>query len=401
MRPRRIQLSGVFPAPLLLVVTLTGAFLRPQLAEAQCTGGTIQSVTYSTTLTGTGTATYGFTLPQFNPSPQGYTLLSAVVSSRATTTNTITFTNTLGSEQDFGPQISRSDNVRLGASVVKNGSAQYNDYDYTILDPTGMPNDEVTYGPGTIYDNTQIFSDSITNTSTLTTKYQGAGNLNLTYASTFFVNNVQQGINIVTDFHDNINFSVTYYFCNPTTLATGILDFTAERTDEETATLKWINTNEQTGRRYVVEVSANGQDFAPAGTVPSDMSGDEASYNYIYPIPPSATGKLYFRIKQVESDGKASWSDVRTISLDGNGLQVFTIYPNPPTDYINLTIPGVVQDWQIDIFTASGSLIHSNLYRSTQSPKIIFSRRLAAGSYFVRVTSPRSGKRYSGSFLVR
>lgn len=378
------------------------AALTPQHTQAQCSGGAaFQSVTYSTTLTGPGTAAYPFTMPQFNPSPGGYTLVAAVFKSNVTTTNTMGLVNTNAFEADFTPQVYRSDNLKLSGSTVYGGGATYTGYPYTALDPSGAPGDHVTYGPGTIFNNTFIFADSIIDNATLTAKYQGSSSLNLLYSPTFYINNKPTGVNATPNFSDAINFSLTYYFCNPTVLATGIFDFTAEKTGDQTADLKWLNTNEEPGRQYIVEVSVNGQDFTPAGTVASDASSYQANYDFLYTIPATATGRLYFRIKQVEPDGKASWSDVRVINLDGANNQTFTIYPNPPTDYIYLSLPGNAQDWQVDIIAADGATVLRNVYRVTNNPRINFGRRLAAGAYFVRATSTRTAKHYSGSFLVR
>lgn len=412
MKPRRIQSSGVFiTAPYLLLVLSGAAMFAPKNSNAQCPNGTAPlTVTYTAPPVSQGSTggTYTLSLPQFDPSPNGYTLLSASLKATATTSSTINYKNTNGGnpgtdDQIITPSIVRKDQVKVNGTLVSVLNTTYSGYSFYDLAPAGYPGDNVTLGPDVIYNNATIFSSNVTNAGTLTGQYQGTGSISLSYTSNFFLNNdIQTGIVITPSISDNINFSVTYTYCDPTTLSSNILTFTAEKENSRTVDLKWETTNEQPGRKYYIEVSSGGQDYAIVGSVPSNGSGSEANYIYDYAIPVTATGKLYFRLRQVEADGSASWSDVRTINLDGNGPNsTFSIYPNPPNDYINLSIPGDNQDWQIEIVAADGSLVQRNFFRSSNAVKVTFVRRLAAGTYFVRAVNPQTGKSYSGSFLIR
>lgn len=409
MRLRRIQSSGVFVSTPFILLVLSGAFLlTPRYINAQCPAGAVpRSVTYTQplhTVSTSGGKVYSFTLPQFNPSlpaPGGYTLLSAVLSATATTNIDVNYQNTSTTTgQDIFPTAARTDNVKVNGTTAVNKNNQY-DYPETILAIKGSPGDNVSY-TGTTFDNsTPLFTTTITTASpALTGTYTGAGNLSLTYTSTFFMNNsLSTDIAVTHTIDDNITFTITYNYCDPNVLASNILNFTASKVNNQTVDLKWLTTNEQPGRKYYIEVGSDGQNFTTAGLVLSNASSTDASYTYAYPIPPAATGKLYFRLRQVEIDGTATWSDVRIINLDGNG-STFSIYPNPPSDYINLTIPGNNQDWQVNIFAANGSLVQSNYYRNSNTARVNFVRRLAAGAYFVRATNPQTSKHYTGSFVV-
>jgi len=401
MKRRKIQLSGVSYSPALMAILYVISSLTPQYIQAQCPGGSVaMSSTYNNSMSSGGTTVYTFTMPQFNPSPGGYTFLSAVLSSNATTGTTVSYQNTTAFFQDFFPSVSRTDNVKVNGSTVVNKNNEY-DFDETALTAQGTPTDNVTYGPINTFDNTSLFTTTITNPTTLTNVYQGAGNLNISYTSTFFTNNfVPNGVNVSSTLSDNITFSITYNFCNPTTLSSSILNFIAEKKGNQKVDLKWSTANEQPGRKYYIEAAYNGQEYAIAGSMPSDASMNDASHTYLYTVPPTAAGRIYFRLRQIETDGTATWSEVRSVDLDGSNA-VFSIYPNPPTDYINLSIPGDAQDWQVDIFAADGSLVQRNYYPGQTSMRVNFVRRLSAGSYFVRATNPQSGKYYTSSFVIR
>jgi|GEM_PF-957685 len=405
MKPRKIQVFGVYHTPLLVTILYVISSLTPQFIQAQCPGGSVaMSSTYSNSMSSAGANVYSFTLPQFNPSPGGYTFLSAVFSSTATTSATVTYQNTDSHSQDFSPMFNRNDKFTVnGGGNVINKNNEY-DYDETLLGPQGSPTANLTYGPLNTFDNSSpLFTKSITDPTTLTNVYQGSGNLNITYTSTFFTsNNVPNVVTVSPSISDNITFSVTYNFCNPTTLSSNILNFSVEKESNQKVDLKWTSANEQAGRKYYIEAALNGQEFAIAGSMASDASMNDASYTYVYSIPPAATGRIYFRLRQIETDGTATWSEVRSIDLDGNGSNaVFSIYPNPPSDFINLSIPGDTQDWQVDIFAADGSLVQRNYYPGQNSIRVNFVRRLSAGSYFVRASNPQSGKHYTSSFVIR
>jgi hypothetical protein len=403
MRPLKIRPFGVFIVSPYILLAMSGAALfAPKNSNAQCPAGNVpMATTYTQPLSASGASVYNFTLPQFNPSPGGYTLLSAVLSATASTATTVNYQNTSTNPQDFFPSLSRTDNVKVNGSTAVNRNNEF-DYNETFLSPQGSPGDNITYGPANTFDNSTLFTTTISNAGTLTGTYQGAGNLSLTYTSTFFATNfIPTGVTVTPTLSDNITFSITYNFCNPTSLSSNILTFTAEKENNKTIVLKWSTANEQAGRKYYIEASLGGQDFAIAGSVPSNASSNEANYTYDYAIPAAAMGKIYFRLRQVETNGTATWSDVRIIDLDGNGNNsTFSIYPNPPSDFIYLSIPGDNQDWQVEIMAADGSLVQRNYYPNSNAAKVYFVRRLAAGAYFVRAMNPQTGKHYSGSFLV-
>jgi hypothetical protein len=389
----KIQYAGAT-----LYLLACALYLSPLRSAAQSCGGTVQSTTYSTTLSGTGSNSYAVNgLSQYY-SPQGYTLLAAVVTSYITVNATLQLVNNNPSEVDFTPGISRTDVVKLNGSTLTGGSSTYS-FDFTSLSASGSPDDNVTFGPLNVFNNTRIVYDSVIGSSTKFNSFIGTGNLNLTYNSS---TSLTLPINVAptSTATDNITFAVTYYFCNPVVLSSNILTFTATRENDGTVALNWITTNEEAGRKYFIEVSTNGKDFTDYDSRPSVPAGNDASYLYSYPVDRSATGKLYFRLKQVDPDGTATWSAVRTIDLSANTASGFSIYPNPPTDFINVLFPFSGGSWQVNILTADGRLIQRNFYHNTNASQLNFQHKLATGAYFVRATDMETGKSYVASMLI-
>ena len=396
MYPLKIQLSGLIPGIFLLwVISAT-----PFRSVAQSCGGTIQTVTYTTSVSGTGSDVYSPTLPQYNPS--GYTLLSATVDAYLTTTSTVSFLNTNASSgATFNPSIGRSDEIDFNGSYLSSGSGNYN-LPHTVLTKSGTAGDSKSYGPLTIFNNYNIIDYTIDNSDPTLTDFEGMGNLNLSYSSTTFINNVTLGVTSGATVADNITLSVTYTFCNPVVLSSNIVTFTAIRQDPQTVALSWITANEQAGRKYVVEVSHNGSNFITSSSRYSDPVQGESSYSDSYVIAPGSSGKLWFRLKQVEVDGTVSYSPLRIIDLDDSGIsREFSIYPNPPTDFINVQFPPGSPGWQVDILAADGSLVQRNAFYGLVAGRVNFIHRLAAGTYFVRATDLPGTRRYAAAFVIR
>ena len=409
MRPRRIQIPWVKTA--LSMLLLAGPFnlLPAQLFAQQTTsscGGTIQSATHSFTITGLSpNTTNTFTLPQYDFTVNNYQLISAVMTSSVTTNNSVTFTNSSTNpdptqqEQDFFPVINRSDVLKMtspASTTLGAASVNYN-FPFTELDHTG---DDFTYGPGNFFNNTQVVYDSVNTSSPTLNNFLGSGNLTFTYKNTNFLNSVPSpGVTPSVTETDDITISVTYYFCNPTVLSSNIITFTATRQDDHTVALNWITANEQPGRRYDIQVSTDGLNYSIADSRPSDPVNSESTYFYNYPIPYGATGKLYFRLQQVESNGTANYSSVRVVDLAGNGPSGFFLYPNPPSDYINLNFPAV-HDWKVDIIAADGGLVQRVYYPHSSLARVNFNRRLSAGTYFARATDAEESRVYVASFTI-
>ncbi len=128
--------------------------------------------------------------------------------------------------------------------------------------------------------------------------------------------------------------------------------------------LRWATGSEINTKNFVVERSYNGSTFAAIGTV-NAMGFSTVTTNYSF----TDTGALglpvnvlYYRLKQVDRDGKNSYSIVVTIRLDRNTTDpVITVYPNPFSQSITLKViagSSVDKTNSIDLYTVQGKLVY-------------------------------------------
>lgn len=398
MRPRRIQLSGW--SSTLLKLLLGASFLVAQKSNAQCPSGyNAQTVTYSSAYTGSGSDGYDISIPQYYSSA-GYTLVSASINVYLSTTASVTFQNTGITTQSFTPAIGRSDDLMMNGVDITGGGGSAN-MPHTNLAIAGNSGDIKTYSNLGVFNNYNIISYTVDNSDPSLNDFQGSGNIAFHYTTATYINNVPTVVVPNPTVSDHFTFAVTYTFCQPTTLSSNIISFTAVRGNDQAVSLSWLVENEEAGRKYNVEVSTDGNKFTAFDTLSSDPASAEATYTDRYILQPSMTGKLFFRIEQVNINGEAGYSIIRIIDLSTAAASGFSIYPNPPTDYLNLVFPPSAQGWQVDILAADGGLIQRNYYSSATTGRLNFQHKFPSGTYFTRATDLQTAQRYLASFVVQ
>jgi hypothetical protein len=117
------------------------------------------------------------------------------------------------------------------------------------------------------------------------------------------------------------------------------LNFTATKSNN-TAILNWAVESEDGNKAsYEILKSLNGVDFSTLATIPALNNGRS---NNTYTFTQSnlsairSSGVIYFRIKQVDKDGKFVFTEIRSVRLDSKGL-VVGVYPNPIKSIANVS----------------------------------------------------------------
>lgn len=132
------------------------------------------------------------------------------------------------------------------------------------------------------------------------------------------------------------------------------------RKEGSNAELSWTTLSEINNDYFVVERSTDGIRFVQAGIV--DGKGNTGTKeNYSFTDPLSTTAKvLYYRLRQVDADGKATISSVVSLRLNGTKLNNYAVYPNPFVSDIKLQIEtDKQQEITVRISNASGQLVMS------------------------------------------
>ena len=117
------------------------------------------------------------------------------------------------------------------------------------------------------------------------------------------------------------------------------IGFNAVR-NKDKALLNWSVAEESSiTDRYEVLRSTNGVDFTSIATIKSFNNGRSSnSYSFTQESLSSilTKGVIYFRIKQIDKDGKFVYTDIKNIRLSVKGL-IAGVYPNPIKQNTTLT----------------------------------------------------------------
>ncbi len=114
-------------------------------------------------------------------------------------------------------------------------------------------------------------------------------------------------------------------------LPVNFVSFVAEKMDKK-VNLRWHVANEIRNDHYEIEYSADGSKFSRIGTV-SGTNGAQTDYSYLHSSP-SYTSKNYYRLKQVDVDGRYTFSPVRIVTFTPENT--ISISPNPASDFIRI-----------------------------------------------------------------
>jgi hypothetical protein len=168
--------------------------------------------------------------------------------------------------------------------------------------------------------------------------------------------------------------------------------------------LTWQTASERNNASFTVERStAGGNEFRALGQV-TGAGNSTSSHSYSFQdaeAAASAAPVLYYRLRQVDTDGKESISPVVAISwkkaLTAAKLEV---YPNPAiaTDFVSLQLPAVPTSGQVVIvYDVRGQAVQQ--YPATASSMNLPVNSLKAGLYHVTLLDA-AGQRVATQRLI-
>jgi hypothetical protein len=154
------------------------------------------------------------------------------------------------------------------------------------------------------------------------------------------------------------------------------VSFVAEKDDRQ-VNLRWHVANEINNIYYAIEYSPNGVKYSEIGKVKATSSA-RGTYEFVHATP-LLNSTNYYRIKQVDNDGKFTYSVVRTVRFDSQNA--ISVLPNPASDFIRVYSkqPGSM----VNLFDINGRKLISKIVTNGMAEFSI--SRFAKGTYLVTV----------------
>jgi hypothetical protein len=174
------------------------------------------------------------------------------------------------------------------------------------------------------------------------------------------------------------------------TLPVKLVSFTAMLNNDK-VDLKWVTSTEMNASDFVIERSTDGYSFNDAGVVFAfGNTTEQKNYQYIDKIGSINASVIYYRLRQVDIDGKFEYSATRIIRISKEDVNTLTLltYPNPVSSELRITIP---DNWQgkkvtYEILNANGQVPGKSQVGSGSQTEILNVSTLPNGLYIVKAS---------------
>jgi uncharacterized repeat protein (TIGR03803 family) len=163
-----------------------------------------------------------------------------------------------------------------------------------------------------------------------------------------------------------------------------LVTFNAEKRGHATL-LTWKTAQENNSERFEIERSVNGITFDRIGSVAAAGNTNWlTSYSFTDNDP--ASGINYYRLKQIDVDGKFTYSKTVSVSFESSGK--WTSWPNPASDQLNIRLPQGSGYTTIRIVDASGKMVMQKTITSLVTALDIHS--LSNGWYMLQLLGKKT-----------
>jgi hypothetical protein len=157
--------------------------------------------------------------------------------------------------------------------------------------------------------------------------------------------------------------------------------------------VSWSTAVEVNNHHFVVERSINGTNFEEIGTIKGKgNSTDISSYSFLDKA--ELHGQVYYRIRQVDTDGQSSYST--TVSVNSESANRLMVYPVPAKQGqpINFKLENYSGKLTVKIYSMLGALVHSEIIDLNGLNEFSLTLPLAKGVYSAELTGSNTYKKF-------
>lgn len=155
---------------------------------------------------------------------------------------------------------------------------------------------------------------------------------------------------------------------------------------QQAAQLRWETAMEEQNRGFEVQRRTLGEAaFQTIGWVDARPNAEGEGQYVFLDASPAIGESVYYRLRQIDYDGTADFSPVRSVFLDAEGS--WSLYPNPTLGTCLLEYRGLnlSTERSLRVFDARGRMVHAN--RIEGSSQELNLSNLPSGTYWVEVRS--------------
>tara|TARA_B110000240_G_scaffold117712_1_gene131788 strand:+ start:611 stop:2527 length:1917 start_codon:yes stop_codon:yes gene_type:complete len=170
------------------------------------------------------------------------------------------------------------------------------------------------------------------------------------------------------------------YFATSAYLPIELLSFTANVEDGHVR-INWVTTTEINNDYFNVEHSVDGINFTSISTI-KGAGNSKLTLNYSDEHYTSLEGVSYYRLKQTDYDGRASYSDKEAVVFKKEDLSL-NVYPNPFTGDATFHTSENLKDGSLVVYNSNGVV---KVIENISGQTFIFHREnLRSGLYWIKL----------------
>jgi hypothetical protein len=163
-------------------------------------------------------------------------------------------------------------------------------------------------------------------------------------------------------------------------LPVDLMRFEVSRLSENEAILLWETASEMNNQGFEIERSLDGIKFENIGWKDAATNPNQVNnYFFIDEKLPSIGSYAYYRLKQLDFDGKFEYSEVRRLNLDGVDFDL-KLYPNPASTVVNISRSDDLIN-NVELFDVTGKKVFVSA-----NGKLIDISNLNKGMYLVKIS---------------
>jgi hypothetical protein len=150
--------------------------------------------------------------------------------------------------------------------------------------------------------------------------------------------------------------------------------------------LSWATASEINNDYFQVERSMDGVNFLAIGRVEPKISGERTN-TYSFVDNNAVSGINYYRLRQVDIDGRFAFSGVRSIRFGSDKSSFIELAPNPASTEVKISFESSSLNTTISVIDITGRIILSREVAAGNSVENLNISDLQSGVYIVRANN--------------
>jgi hypothetical protein len=183
-------------------------------------------------------------------------------------------------------------------------------------------------------------------------------------------------------------------------LPVSILSFTGIYRNE-LIHLDWSTAQEQNNKEFEIQYSTDGVNFNKIGKV--DGKGNTNSISrYSHTTGQFTTGRNYYRLKQIDFDGRSDYSRIVTITVNGTGRPLISFAPNPASNKVTLSITQpFTTRVQLTLTSAIGKRVWTGNINPGTTTTTIYLNGIQKGMYVLSATDQKGDNIFYDKLIIQ